>query len=282
MSDKTGIFYADAVWNPTCGCTAISPACHNCWAESMARRLVGSGVYPKTIIAGSRWSGKTAERHRALAEPLSWQSQKTIAVNFMGDLFHKDTPNYVIRKVFYTMWQCRDRHTFLILTKRPFRMRKWIDDYLDNQIENTEPWPWSHVWLGTSVENNSAARRRIPDLLQTPASIRFVSFEPLLEEIMRVEDWLCCTPRIDWAIIGCDSRNGRPGRYCCDSWIDDIMNDCLFYSVPVFLKQAVIHNQLVDLPLWRGHHWYQFPETIPLTTIEKCEKFIRERVGEAA
>lgn len=276
MSRTTGILYADAIWNPVVGCSPCSKSCSRCWALGMTRRLVGSGAYPPAILNGKgTWSGKIRERKRATGEPLEWRSPCVIATCFMGDLFHENTPDYMIRTVFYAMWQCRDRHTFLILTKRPARMRQWLEEFKRHPIEAIKyPWPWPHVWLGTSVEDNASAQRRIPEIQEIDADVRFVSFEPLLGEIRDIKQYTRGMQRIDWAIIGAESCNGRPGRLCSDEWIDDLMVELVTNQTPVFLKQAHEGVELVNLPEWRGRSWYEFPRPVPTVTA-KCEQYIQ-------
>jgi protein gp37 len=280
MSRSTGILWADAVWSPVVGCSKTSPGCESCWAMGMARRQVAQGNYPKALLTTEgKWSGEICMRHKALAEPISWKTPKTVAVCLMGDLFHKNTPDYMIRSVMWTMWNCRDRHTFLILTKRPFVMRKFFSEYEKNPIDNTDPWPWNHVWLGTSVEDQIRADIRIPALLQTQAAVRFVSFEPLLGHVDAVQYIEKSKYRnsIDWAIIGAESKNGRIGRECRREWIESLMCLCIAQRTPVFLKQqADATGKLIDLPVLFGRRWFQFPRLVG--TSQKCMKFLEKEI----
>lgn len=168
---KTKIEWAESSWNPITGCTKISPGCRNCYAERMARRLAGRCGYP----ANNPF--KVTLHPDRLEEPLKWKKPRRVFVCSMGDLFHEDVPDEFISSIFAIMWQA-DWHTFLILTKRPERMREFICEYLPQFISGEISSP--HIWLGVTAENQQRADERIPLLLQTPAAVRFVSVEPLL------------------------------------------------------------------------------------------------------
>lgn len=277
MGASTGLLWCDATWNPGIGCSHISPGCDHCWAEKMAVRLAGQKIesYPD-VIKNGKWSGITRQRHTAYAEVMSMKTASVIAVCLMGDLFHKTVEDFVIRRVLYAM-SLAPQHTYLILTKRAFQMRKFFDHYVENQIEGTPGWPWPNVWLGVTAENNAMAKYRIYDLLRIPAAIHFVSFEPLLEPILLRHDW--CSPdgvRIDWAIAGCESINGKPGRPAERLWFEQLHMICSAWKIPFFFKQAVIDGQVTDLPplLKTGLPCYEFPRMV--STIKKCEDFLTQ------
>lgn len=164
----TKIEWAEKVWNPVTGCTKISPGCQHCYAERMSKRLAGRFGYP----AGNPFA-VTLHPER-LDEPLHWRKPSRIFVCSMGDLFHDDVPDRFIDQLFWEMGHTHQRHTFLILTKRPERMRDWL---LKAYRENA---PYTNVRLGVTAENQEQADKRIPILLEIPATVRFVSIEPML------------------------------------------------------------------------------------------------------
>ena len=200
MADKTGISWTDATWNPIVGCSVVSPGCTNCYAMRDAARIVrcseGAGRashYEGTIEpskAGPVWTGKVAlAPDHIVAKPLSWRRPRRIFVNSMGDLFHESVPDEWIDRVFAIM-ALAPQHQFQILTKRARRMREYLSgDALRrvaraaNRIRTVDGligWPLPNVWLGVTAEDQTRANERVPDLLETPAAVRFVSCEPML------------------------------------------------------------------------------------------------------
>ncbi|QDH85191.1 hypothetical protein SEA_SALVADOR_57 [Gordonia phage Salvador] len=200
MSDRTGIEWTDATWNPVTGCTKVSAGCDHCYAESIAHRFDGTKAYPNGF--------DVTLRPERLDQPLRWRRPRRVFVNSMSDLFHDDIPDEYIAQVWAVMAYSY-RHTFQILTKRHARMRsllssdrfvKLFDDAFCNLPDWTDSWPdldfapaghnWhlgdgplSNVWLGVSTEDQRWADIRIPALLDTPAAVRFISAEPLLGRI---------------------------------------------------------------------------------------------------
>lgn len=192
-------------WNPIVGCSIKSPGCKNCYAMGMAHRIQLMGttaVYDgltEQSKAGPVWNGKLAFSETALLKPLKRKNPQTYFVNSMGDLFHEDVPDKWIDRVFAVMALC-PQHTFQVLTKRADRMREYFSSHICQTLildgffrpwipgSGTEPelrtalkqWPLPNVWLGVSVEDQQRANERIPDLLETPAAIRWLSCEPLL------------------------------------------------------------------------------------------------------
>jgi protein gp37 len=209
MSAQSSIEWTDRTWNPVRGCSVISPGCVNCYAMKQAHRFTRrrqefafgdewvDGPYAgltKQTTAGPQWTGVVRTIDEALLEPLSWRKPARVFVNSMSDLFHASVPDEFIDKVFAVM-AARSVHAFQILTKRPVRMRDYMTDRLRHEsvIEawsrtipqranrrTVEHWPLPNVWLGVSVEDQKHADERIPQLLQTPAAVRFISAEPLL------------------------------------------------------------------------------------------------------
>lgn len=210
----TKIEWCEKTWNPIVGCSIVSPGCTNCYAMKMAARIERMGGAPqydgttKPSRAGAVWTGKVALAEKAMLEPLKRKKPTMYFVNSMGDLFHEDVPDAWIDRVFAVMALC-PQHTFQVLTKRSARMREYFrnrtatevitrwakegeklrgDIGYDYIIENDRT-ALPNVWLGVSAEDQTRADERIPDLLATPAAVRFVSAEPLLGPV-DVSAWL--------------------------------------------------------------------------------------------
>lgn len=219
-------------WNPVTGCTKVSPGCKHCYAERMARRLAGRHGYPEA----PNHFDVTLHPDR-LEQPLRWRKPRTVFVCSMSDLFHEDVPEEWIDRIFSVIDEART-HTYLILTKRAERMYEYTHNeaYID--------WQWPHVWLGVTAENQAMADERIPLLLETPAAVRFVSLEPLLEQIYLKPQWLyynCATPGmkdwdgLDWVIVGGESGTGaRPMR---PDWARNLRDQCQEAGTAFFFKQ---------------------------------------------
>lgn len=186
----TKIEWADEVWNPITGCSPISAGCKNCWARRMAKRLAGRYGYPEA----PHQFDVTLHPER-LEQPLQWHKPRHVFVCSMGDLFHRDVSSGHTQRVFQQIAQT-PQHTYLILTKRPHRMKMFfvnntdVNGYLHmwNGYKAKRPFP--NTWLGVSVENQKTADERIPLLLQIPAAVRFVSYEPALGPI-DITRYLC-------------------------------------------------------------------------------------------
>lgn len=201
MADKSKIEWTDASWNPLRGCTRVSEGCRNCYAERMSARFSKPGEpfhgVAEMTPQGPRWTGKVLPVYEHLADPLRWKKPRRIFVCSMSDLFHKDVPDEFVDKVFAVM-ALAGQHTYQVLTKRPERAAEYLRDAKPfNRIGQAARelwqgmgrqvnwvwqggWPLSNVWVGTSVENQEAADKRIPYLLQVPAAVRFLSVEPML------------------------------------------------------------------------------------------------------
>ena len=266
---KTKISWTDVTWNPVRGCRRVSPGCEHCYAEQVAGRFCGPGqayeglaVRKLRVIDNDeqrsvgRWTGKVRFVAEHLGDPLRWRSPRRVFVNSMSDLFHEDLTNEQIAAVFGVM-AAAPRHTFQVLTKRPARMREWFrwigggepevdlvrlhaQDVLGTLHpalgKNAASWPLPNVWIGVSVEDQERADGRIPMLLQTPAAVRFLSCEPLLEEV-NIAAHLLQVVGVDWVIAGCESGFGM--RPCNVGWLRSLRDQCRGAEVPFFLKQAV-------------------------------------------
>lgn len=253
----TEIEWTDSTWNPVAGCTIVSKGCTNCYAMAMARRLEAMGV-PKydglTRQSGERtvWNGVVREDRAALAIPYAWKKPRTIFVNSMSDLFHELVSDEFITDVWQVMRET-PRHQFQILTKRPERMAS----FLKSQVREVLP----NVWLGTSVENADVVDR-IRHLRRAPAKIRFISFEPLIGPVGRVN-----LSGIHWAIVGGES--GRGARPIKEEWIDSIYYQCVASETAFFFKQwgawgkdAKRRSKRANGREYRGKTWNEMPSPL--------------------
>lgn len=236
MADKTGISWTDATWNPIVGCSVVSPGCTNCYAMRDAARIVrcseGAGRashYEGTIEpskAGPVWTGKVAlAPDHIVAKPLSWRRPRRIFVNSMGDLFHESVPDEWIDRVFAVM-ALAPQHTFQVLTKRSGRMREYLSGEALRRVAAAAnriravtgmiTWPLPNVWLGVTAEDQTRADDRVPDLLATPAAVRFVSCEPMLGPVDLLTAW-CGESALDSECWGDCAwcKNGHPPLHNC-------------------------------------------------------------------
>lgn len=254
MSATTGIEWTDATWNPVVGCTKVTQGCKHCYAKTI------HDMRHKAHLAGKKVAPQYAQpfetvqlKPERLTAPLRWREPRRVFVNSVSDLFHEDVPDAFIFDVWSTMAQA-ERHTFQILTKRPARMLQWFNEYVPDACSGEQPapvWPLPNVWLGVSVENQAAADERIPLLAETPAAIRFLSCEPLLEalqldfEDISLRSWDGRT--IDWVIVGGES--GKGARPMDIEWAYSIAAQCKSAGVAAFVKQ------LGDVPMEPEHVW---------------------------
>lgn len=246
MAD-TSIEWTDATWNPVAGCSIVSPGCTNCYAMRMAARLDAMGVdkyRSLTRKSGNRyvWTGKVRLDHGSLDIPTKWKKPRRVFVNSMSDLFHEDVPEKFVRKVWDVMART-PQHTYQILTKRPDRMRRALSGNFPYLL---------NVWLGTSVENSDALHR-LEELREVRASIRFVSFEPLIGPVSSAN-----LGDIHWAIVGGESGpRARPMR---PEWVDEIAAECQRAGTAFFFKQWGGRNKKQTGRRYRGRFWDNFPE----------------------
>jgi protein gp37 len=212
------IEWTEATWNPTSGCTKISPGCKNCYAETLTKRLkaMGQQKYKKGF--------QYIEHPSDINLPLTWKKPKKIFVNSMSDLFHENSTFEFTGKCFATMIQA-DQHDYQILTKRPKRMAEFSEiffEYFGHKIPN-------FMWMGTSIENKQYVSR-IKDLRKVRCHTRFISFEPLIDSVGKLN-----LKGIDWVIIGGES--GPHYREVKKEWIQEILEQCIEQKVAVFFKQ---------------------------------------------
>jgi protein gp37 len=217
MSDRSSIEWTDATWNPVRGCVKVSPGCKHCYAETFAERFRGVPGHPFEQGFDLRLVPEKLE------DPLRWRQSRRIFVNSMSDLFQDGVPTEYIERVGRVMARA-DWHTYQILTKRPERMKRLLGAELS----------WlaglAHVWFGVSVENRRHGLPRIQHLRETPASVRFLSIEPLLEDLGSVD-----LAGIGWVIVGGESGpRARPMR---EEWVVSLRDQCRSARVPFFFKQ---------------------------------------------
>jgi len=266
------IEWTDSTWNPATGCTPVSEGCKNCYAARMVERfpkvhgynerLIGFGNEIESEFSPRPFSSVSFHPFR-LDQPIRWKKPRRVFVCSMGDLFHEDVKEEWINDVFRVM-DATPRHTYMILTKQPERMKKFIVGAIDRCGRMTP----ENIWLGITAENQATADERIPILLQTPAAKRFVSVEPMLSRVA-LFPWLChpwfvdsnigMEPRrgIDWVICGTES--GPQRRPCNIDWIRFLRDQCMKEKVPFFLKQMSINGKVVKMPELDGKAWGEFP-----------------------
>ena len=217
MSDNSAIEWTDATWNPVRGCTKISPGCKNCYAERFAERFRNVADHPFEQGFDLR-----LVPHK-LNEPLAWRRPRRIFVNSMSDLFHEYVPTEYIQRVANVMLAA-NHHVYQVLTKRAERLRTLLNAELHDAAER------SHIWWGVSVEDRKYGVPRIAHLQESLAQVRFLSVEPLLEDLGTLD-----LSGISWVIVGGES--GPRARPMQKEWVTSILDQCDDANVPFFFKQ---------------------------------------------
>ena len=249
-----------ATWNPVRGCSMAKGSeaggCLNCYAARMAARGLPGLNSPTTgepfavmRDSGPRWTGKVELIESALGLPLHWRKPRRIFVNSMSDLFHESLSAYDISRVFAVM-RVANWHTYMILTKRATRMFSLLRSAPGGLGQNQTF--GSMYGLGVSVEDRKN-KERIELLRETPAALRFLSLEPLLEDLGELD-----LTGIGWVIVGAESGPGA--RPMDENWVRSIRDQCVDTDVPFFYKQRLENGHKVSLPLLDGQQWAQFPE----------------------
>ena len=261
MADKSKIEWTDATWNPITGCTLVDEGCRNCYAAHLITSWPAIGNHPsrkglarKNADGVAKFTGEVRFNAQWLDQPLRWKKPRKIFVCAHGDLFHESVPDAWIDQVFAVM-ALAPQHTFQVLTKRPDRARRylgapiggttrsnWITSAIGRQTGQSSikpfEWPLRSVWLGTSISDQPSADLRIPDLLATPASIRFISAEPLLGPVdLRAvrHGHMTAISCLDWVICGGESGpNARPMH---PDWARSVRDQCAAAGVPFHFKQ---------------------------------------------
>ncbi|NDY56224.1 phage Gp37/Gp68 family protein [Desulfovibrio sulfodismutans] len=278
MGDKSKIEWCDATWNPVVGCSRISPGCDHCYASRMACRLAQIPTAPhqyREVVDqdNQAWNGRTEFVTSAMEQPFRWKRGRHIFVGSMTDLFHPSTPDEWLDRIFAVM-ALTARHRFLLLAKRPERMRDYMTQVTPQRLAHAATelqgeeaakvvlavlndtlcgvrnvgWPMRHVWLGVTAEDQARADERIPILRDTPAVVRFVSFEPLLGQVdcrrflvplrreitPRGRENVVSPPGVNWAI--CGGESGPGARPMHPDWVRGLRGQCQDADVPFFFK----------------------------------------------
>lgn len=246
MSQISRIEWTEATWNPTVGCTKISTGCKHCYAEVMAVRLRAMGT------PGYENGFKLTMLPDRLSEPLRRRKPTVYFVNSMSDLFHQSIPDAYIDQVFDVIARCT-QHTFQVLTKRADRMAVYF---------RTRTVP-RNAWLGVTVEDRKHGVPRIDKLREIDATIRFLSVEPLLDDIGEIN-----LKNIHWVIVGGES--GPKARPMKLEWADSIRQQCEEFNVAFFFKQwggwgsdGVKRAKKQNGRHLHGRTWDQMPEVPP-------------------
>jgi protein gp37 len=252
MAEQTSIEWTDATWNPVRGCTKISPGCKHCYAETFAERFRGVKGHPYQQGFDPRLVPEK------LAEPLRWRHSKMIFVNSMSDLFHDFVPDDYIVAVTTVMAKA-NWHTYQVLTKRSDRLRNLLNSKLRFAARQ------QHIWWGVSVEDKKYGVPRIADLQAASAAIRFLSVEPLLEDVEQLD-----LRGIDWMIVGGES--GAGARPMEEKWVLSLRNQCRKSKVAFFFKQWGGVRKAKTGRSLQGKTYDEFPPRVahPVMTAHEC------------
>jgi protein gp37 len=252
MGESSAIEWTDATWNPVRGCTKISDGCKHCYAETFAERFRGVKGHPYEQGFDLRLVPEK------LAEPLRWRAPRMIFVNSMSDLFHENVPErYIIAAA--EVMVAANWHTYQVLTKRSERLRSLLNGPL--QFAALQP----HIWWGVSVENRKYGLPRIEHLQQACAAVRFLSIEPLLEDLETLS-----LDGMNWAIVGGESGAGaRPMKR---EWVLSIKAQCRRADVPFFFKQWGGVRKSLNGRRLDGRTYDEFPNRVqnPVLPAAQC------------
>jgi protein gp37 len=252
VSSQSAIEWTDATWNPVRGCTKISDGCKHCYAETFAERFRGVKGHPYERGFDLRMVPEK------LAEPLRWRNPKMIFVNSMSDLFHENVPNEYVVAVAEVMVAAK-WHTYQVLTKRSDRLRELLNSSIRFAANQ------NHIWWGVSVENRKYGLPRIENLQNAHAAIKFLSVEPLLEDLGKFN-----LKGIDWIIVGGESGHGaRPMK---KEWVVSVRDQCKREDVPFFFKQwGGVRKKAAGRKL-DGKTYDEFPQRIrhPVLEADEC------------
>ena len=251
MSLNSHIEWTDATWNPVRGCTKISPGCKHCYAETFAERFRGVKGHPYEQGFDLRLVPEK------LTEPFGWRSPKLVFVNSMSDLFQPGVPDEYTEAVSRVM-ATADWHTYQVLTKRSERLRDLLQGRLRFAAEK------ENIWWGVSVEDQKYGLRRVDDLRLAPAKVRFLSVEPLLQDLGEID-----LSGITWVIVGGESGPGaRPMRR---EWVVSIRRQCREQGVPFFFKQWGGVRKAKSGRLLDGRTYDEYPERVSRPIPERAE-----------
>jgi protein gp37 len=258
MSVNSHIEWTDATWNPVRGCTKISPGCKHCYAETFAERFRGVKGHPYEQGFDLRLVPEK------LTEPFTWRSPKLVFVNSMSDLFQEGVPDDYIEAVCRVMVMAK-WHTFQVLTKRSERLKELLSGRLRFAAEQ------EHIWWGVSVEDRKYGLPRIGHLQQTPAKVRFLSLEPLLEDLGSFN-----LSGISWAIVGGES--GPCARPMREEWVISVRDQCREVRVPFFFKQWGGVRKAKNGRLLGGRTYDEYPTRVvsPIPERANCVAYARD------
>lgn len=249
MSYISKIEWTETTWNPVTGCSKVSDGCRNCYAERLAKRLHAMGN-PRY-----RDGFEVTLHHDLLESPLKWKNPRIIFVNSMSDVFHEKVPFSFIKEMFDVMSKA-DRHVFQILTKRSERMA---------ELSMRLPWP-QNAWIGVTVESQKYAHR-ISDLSRVPARVRFLSIEPMISSISRLD-----LRNIHWVVVGGESGPGC--REIKAEWVRSVRAQCRASHVPFFFKQWGGVRKNVSGRHLDGRTWDEMPDVLPQRFSGLCPSFL--------
>jgi len=252
MSLDSAIEWTDATWNPVRGCTKISPGCKHCYAETFAERFRGVKGHPYEQGFDLRLVPEK------LGEPLRWRTPKMIFVNSMSDLFHDAVPEEYVEVVAKVMMSAK-WHTYQVLTKRSERLRKLLNSTLG--FAANQP----HIWWGVSVEDREYGLPRVEDLRGAKAAVRFLSVEPLLEDLGKLN-----LDGLAWVIVGGESGPGaRPMK---EEWVVSVRDQCRRAKVPFFFKQWGGFRKSTSGRKLEGRTYDEFPRRVrnPVLAVDEC------------
>lgn len=252
MSDNSKIEWTDATWNPVRGCDEITPGCDHCYAKTFAERFRGVPGHPYEQGFDLRLVPDK------LGDPLRWKKPKMIFVNSMSDLFHKDVPEAYVEAVARVMERA-NWHTYQVLTKRSSRMR----NLLQTRLQFAAHLP--HIWWGVSVEDRAHGLPRIEHLRAAPAAVRFLSVEPLLEDLGEVN-----LQGIHWMIVGGESGHGaRPMQ---KDWVLSLRDRCARSGVRFFFKQwGGVHKSKAGRAI-DGRTYDEVPDRVTIPVLPDAER----------
>lgn len=250
MGSRTGIEWTDSTWNPVTGCTQVSSGCDNCYALTLAHRLLRmqyTSRKPENDTPSNKQDPFAVRLWpERLLDPIGWRTPRRVFVNSMGDLFHVDVPDQFVRAVFEVMISA-EKHVFQVLTKRPSRMERFVKRNLNLFRDGFIP---PHIWVGTSIENQSVAYRA-EHLRRVKACVRFLSCEPLLGPVSLDMEG------IHWVIAGGES--GIKHRALELDWVRELRDDCLRSGVAFFFKQIGGRTPKAGGRVLDGRTWNEYP-----------------------
>ena len=257
MPARSLIEWTDATWNPTTGCTPVSAGCDHCYAERLSRRLLSATYRSRLPVVDTAANRQDPFAVRVwpnrLRVPGSWREPRRVFVNSMSDLFHHEVPEDFVRECFRVMLDV-DRHIYQVLTKRPSRAARFVRRHPDLFPQGLP----GHVWIGTSVEDQSVDYR-VRHLLAVPAAVRFLSCEPLIGplDLSAFMDGAVGSDSLHWVIVGGESGIGF--RTMEAAWARTLRDQCRGAGVPFFFKQWGGRTPKAGGRELDGTTWDEFP-----------------------